>query len=494
MIKLTRRRVITSAVAGTLALGAGAIYWHGTGGGTIGPIIPARLKIPARLNGRNEQGVQVYDLTLQNGETEFIDGYQTRTNGINGSYLGPTLMMRNGSPVRIKVNNQLGEPSTLHWHGMHLPASQDGGPHQMINPNETWSPEFTIKQKAASLWYHSHLMGATGAQIWRGLAGMLIIEDEQTDGLNLPKTYGVDDLPLVLQDRWFTSNGQLDYELSMHSRMMGMSGNVPLANGILGAYFEATSSCLRLRILNGSNASTYNLAFDNGQSFHQIATDGGLLEAPVALSQLRLAPGERAEIVVDLEAGKNIVLQNQAEHLSSLMSGTESAPALDFLHIRPAAQLSQAPALPLQLTQMQWLNPADATKTRIFDLQMSMGMSAMMGTDSNSHTINGKAMDMQRIDEVVKLGDTEIWQLQNSSMMPHPFHMHDVQFQILDRDGSKPPANEQGRKDIVLVQPGEVVRIIMRFEDYADNAPFMYHCHILEHEDAGMMGQFVVVA
>jgi FtsP/CotA-like multicopper oxidase with cupredoxin domain len=147
-----------------------------------------------------------------------------------------------------------------------------------------------------------------------------------------------------------------------------------------------------------------------------------------------------------------------------------------------------------QLTRMQWLNPADAIQIRIFDLQMSMGMSAMMGTASNSHTINGKAMDMQRIDEVVKLGDTEIWQLQNSSMMPHPFHMHDVQFQILDRNGIKPSANEQGRKDIVLVQPGEVVRIIMRFEDYADGSPFMYHCHILEHEDAGMMGQFVVVA
>jgi FtsP/CotA-like multicopper oxidase with cupredoxin domain len=493
MIKLTRRNVMQSAVAGTLAVGAGSFFWSSQSFANHGAIPSSRLKIPPKLEGREEQGVQVYDLTLQNGKTVFVEGYQTQTSGINGTYLGPTLVMRNGSAVRINVTNQLGEASTLHWHGMHLPASQDGGPHQLIANKGVWSPEFTIKQQAASLWYHSHLMGQTGAQVWRGLAGMLIIEDDEIQRLNLPHEYGVDDIPLVLQDRSFTQNGQLDYGLSMHSKMMGKSGNLPLTNGTLVAYFEAKTTRLRLRLLNGSNASTYHLALDNGQSFEQIATDGGLLEAPVKLSMVRLAPGERAEIVVDLSAGQPITLQNITQTSASMMDENNNAPNFNFLEIRPHQTLTQIQATPEQLNRIEWLQETDAVKTRSFNLQMTMGMGAMMG-GTNSHTINDKAMDMGRIDEVVKRGTTEIWQLSNTSMMPHPFHMHDVQFQILDRNGRKPPANEQGRKDVVLVDPGEVVRIIMRFEDYAEDAPFMYHCHILEHEDAGMMGQFLVVS
>ncbi len=216
------------------------------------------------------------------------------------------------------------------------------------------------------------------------------------------------------------------------------------------------------------------------------------------MNLLQLAPAERAEIIVDLVAGENVTLLNVAVGASSsggMMGGeNNNAPAFPFLEIRPASSLTQSADLPPHLTTMEWLNEADAVKTRVFDLEMQMGMGRMMSGGGNSHSINGKVMDMARIDEVVKLGDTEIWELRNVSMMPHPFHMHDVQFQILDRNGQPPAANEHGRKDVVMVNPGEAVRIIMRFEDYADaNAPFMYHCHILEHEDAGMMGQFVVV-
>ncbi len=213
------------------------------------------------------------------------------------------------------------------------------------------------------------------------------------------------------------------------------------------------------------------------------------------LNFLQLAPAERAEIVVDLVAGENIMLNNVTVGSSGggMMSENNNAPAFPFLEIRPANSLTQSAELPSRLTTMEWLSESDAVKTRVFDLEMQMGMGRMSG-GGNSHSINGKVMDMKRIDEVVNLGDTEIWVLRNVSMMPHPFHMHDVQFQILDRSGRPPAANEHGRKDVVMVNPGEVVRIIMRFEDYADaNAPFMYHCHILEHEDAGMMGQFVVV-
>jgi blue copper oxidase len=489
MTNITRRRVLKSAVAGSIAVGAATIYWPSSSFAGHVNIQPKPLIIPAQLHGREDRGVQVYDVTLQNGETEFFDGYQTRTSGINGSYLGPTLMMRNANPVRINVTNKLGESSTLHWHGMHLPAAQDGGPHQVIANNEMWSPEFTVKQKAASLWYHPHLMGKTGEHVWRGLAGMVIIEDEETDELDVPSDYGVDDIPLVLQDRWFTEDGQLDYKLSMHSKMMGMSGNIPLANGTVLAYFEASTTRLRIRLLNGSNASTYNLALSNGERFSQIATDGGLLESPVSLNLLRLSPGERAEIVVDLQAGKAVSLINIALSQGDMMSGeNNNAPKFSFLDIRPQTTLVASEELPDQLTQIDWLKESDATATRTFSLENGMGMM------SGGATINGKEMDIDRIDEVVKRGTTEIWQLRNPSRMTHPFHMHDVQFQILDRNGKPPFANENGRKDVVLVHPGEQVRIIMRFEDYADEeTPYMYHCHILEHEDDGMMGQFLVV-
>ena len=483
MTKLTRRYVLKSAVSGSVAVGLAAIYWPSSSFANHVNILPKPLSVPVQTHGREDNGVQVYDVTLQNGVTEFFDGYYTRTSGINGSYLGPTLMMRNGESVRINVANQLGEDSTLHWHGMHLPATQDGGPHQVVAHDQVWSPEFTVKQKAASLWYHPHLMGKTGEHVWRGLAGMVIIEDEETDVLNLPSEYGVDDIPLVLQDRWFTEDAQLSYKLSMHSKMMGMSGNIPLTNGTVLAYFDATTTRLRMRLLNGSNASTYNLALSNGHDFSQIATDGGLLESPVSLKVLRLSPGERAEIIVDLQAGKAVNLINVSLH-----QGDDNAPQFNFLDIRPQASLVASEELPDLLTQIDWLKESDATVTRTFSLETSM---AMM---SGGASINGKVMDIGRIDEVVKRDTTEIWRLRNPSMMTHPFHIHDVQFQILDRNGQPPTANENGRKDVVLVHPREEVRIIMRFEDYADeHAPFMYHCHILEHEDEGMMGQFLVV-
>jgi len=510
--KLSRRRFMQTTALGTLAAG-GAVYL-GAGALTTREGIakihsPTALKIPPLQTGRDESGTQVYDLTLQNSSTEFFKGIKTKTSGISGSYLGPTLKMRAGNKVRINVTNELGELSTLHWHGMHLPASQDGGPHQLVKSGETWSPEFEIKQKAASLWYHPHHIGKTAEHVWRGMAGMLIVEDDEADSFGLPNKYGVDDIPLVLQDRTFSSDGAMDYSPSMPSIMMGMIGNTPLANGTLSAFFEAKSKLLRLRILNGSNASFYNLGFADNKPFKQIATDGGLLEAPVELTRLVLAPGERAEIIVEMNNSETAVFRNYkwtatttggtngmggmmgGGMMGGMMGGT--TPEFAFVTIRAAAKLANSPPLPANLAKIDWRKETDATVTRKFDFQMNMGPRVMVGL-VDSHVINGKAMKMSRIDETVKLDTTEIWEISNSSFMAHPFHVHDVQFHILDRNGKQPPQNERGRKDTVLVNPGETVRIIMKFEDYADpNSPFMYHCHILEHEDAGMMGQFVVV-
>lgn len=494
----TRRQFLQTTALASLAVGTATLT---TSTAMAKTSEPSALNIPRLETGRVESGVRIYDLALQNGTMEFFKGTSTKTSGINGAYLGPTLKMRDGEKVRINVKNNLKEISTLHWHGMHLPASQDGGPHQIVKSGEIWSPEFTIKQKAASLWYHPHLKGKTAEHVWRGMAGMLIIEDDESDALELPNQYGIDDLPLVLQDRNFEANGNMPYDPSMHFIMMGMTGGTPLANGTTSAYFEAKTNQLRLRILNGSNASIYNLGFDNDKSFKQIASDGGLLEASVKLTRLELAPAERAEILIELEANEKITLRNFGSGGSSgnggmmggMMGNNGSVPNFKFLEIRAAGTLEQSSTVPDKLVTIDRLREEDADQTRTFDLTMNMGPLVMMGL-KNSHLINDKVMKMSRIDETVKLGDTEIWIIHNHGSMRHPIHIHDVQFQILDRDGRAPPPNEQGRKDVVLVNPGETVRLIMKFEDYADpNAPFMYHCHILEHEDAGMMGQFVVV-
>ena len=487
----------------------GAIAVSGILGSTLAgfgqraPLHINPLKIPAQEHGKREGNATVYDLTVQNGTSEFIDQIRTATRGINGSYLGPTLRFKDGDNVKINVKNTIGETTTLHWHGLHLPANQDGGPHQPIKDGETWSPEFQIKQRAASFWYHSHLMHKTAEQVWQGLAGMIIVEDAESEVLDLPRDYGVDDFPVVLQDRRFSNDGEMYYDPSRHDVMSGLVGNIPFANGTVSAFVEAKSALLRLRILNGSNASTYNLGFSDNRPFQQIGTDGGLLEAPAKTDNIILSPGERAEIVVDVSGGKNFILQSRSngsnqgmgmmrQGIGRMMNGGNSE-TFNFLEIRPSETLKFSSTVPAKLTEIDWLNPTDAVKIRKFVLEMSMGPMMMLGF-GNSHTINDKAMQINRIDEVVKRGDTEIWEIGNTSPLPHPFHIHDVQFQILDRNGKKPHAGERGLKDTVLVYPGEIVRVIAKFTDYADpDLPYMYHCHILEHEDAGMMGQFTVV-
>jgi len=454
------------------------------------------LAIPPVDQGRIEGDVRIFDLSLQSGQTEFFGGLKTATNGINASYLAPVLRMHSGETVRMNVTNNLTFNSTLHWHGLNVPARADGGPHQVIEPKQTWSPEFTIHEKASTMWYHSHQLHETASQVWSGLAGMMIIDDAETSALDLPDNYGVNDVPLVLQDRRFYRDGSMPYERSMHDEMAGMVGNVALVNGTVQPFFEVTSEKIRLRLLNGANASIYNLAFSDGRQFAQVASDGGLLSEPVAMTELRLAPGERAEIVVEFEPDQNVQLNSIGGGGSSgmgMMQGAQN-PVFNMIEFRSAKSLEKSGKLPESLANLPNASESDAVLTRSFLLEMpGMGPMRMMGL-GGGFTIDGQAMDMDRVDEVVKIGDTEIWEITNTGPMIHPFHIHNTQFRILDRDGRTPPANEAGLKDTVVVDPGETVRLLVRFENYTDEKrPYMYHCHILEHEDAGMMGQFTVV-
>lgn len=441
------------------------------------------LPIPPLLENLDKTGQTAqFKMAAQRGAREFFPGKMTQTFGYNGAFLGPTIRVRNGQWFRLQVDNNLPEVTTLHWHGMHLPAKWDGGPRQPIAPGASWNPEFTIKQQAATLWYHPHAMGKTGEQVYHGLAGLVLVEDEVSDRLDIPKDYGVDDIPVVIQDRRFFSDGQFAYVQNMHEVMNGVIGNYMLVNGAMSPTLAVDKQLVRLRLLNGSNSSIYKISF-SGLPFQMIASDGGFLDRPVKMTSILLSAGERAEVVLDLSTF-------QGKRLSMLVD-QRGGDRFEALQIDVANTLKKASKLPQALQKVERIPESEASYKRRFVMQ-SLGMGMMGG---GRLTINGKKMDISRIDEKVKLGATEIWEITNQSgmmmSMPHSMHLHDVQFQILDRDGRRPPAHEQGRKDTVLIQPGETVRIISRFLDY--KGVYMYHCHLLEHEDDGMMGQFEVV-
>ena len=392
-----------------------------------------------------------------------------------------------------------------------MPAAADGGPHQIIEAGGSWDAKFHVNQAAGTFWYHSHLVGKTAEQVYKGLAGMLIVEDEFSDSLALPSEYGVDDIPLVIQDRNFNADGSFRYMNSPMESMLGSFGNTVMVNGTISARFEPSTRLVRFRLLNASNARTYNLAFSDGRAMQQIACDGGFLNAAVAMQQIELAPGERCEVIVDFSDGAAVDLISlpmaaDSPYRTTGMIGnmhTMNQVRLQVLSIRPQSNLQRSPEIPPVLTSLPELNPNSADRLRQFTLSSAMGM-GMMGRGrgtrgrmgggmSGMHTINGTGMDMSVINERVPVGSTEIWEITNDSMMMHPFHIHHGQFRIVSSNNRAWPAHEQAYKDTVKVGPGQTVRVLMKFDDYADpNLPYMYHCHILEHEDAGMMGQFVV--
>lgn len=471
------------------------------------------LAIPPLLNGQPDNALRRYALTVRRGSSQFLPDRSTPTFGINGDYLGPTLRLSRGDAVAIRVSNQLGEATTMHWHGMHVPVTADGGPHQVIEDGDDWEARFTVLQRGATCWYHSHVLDRTGYQVYHGLSGLIIIDDEETRAESLPSEYGVDDIPLIIQDRTFNEDGSFRYIGMPMDVMAGMYGDAILVNGTLNPRFAPTRSRTRFRLLNGSNARVYTLAFSDRRPFQLIASDGGLLESPVTLTSLELAPAERVEILVDFSDGNATRLvslpmavdspNNAVGMMGNMLAINQQA--FDILSLEPAAGLRPAAPLPRQLARLETVSESDAQVQRRLVLSMTMGMMGggrgpggpgganrgrgMMG----GFQINGEAMDMAVINQRVTLGSTEIWTLVNDSMMMHPFHIHHGQFRILDRNGSPPALHERGYKDTVKVGPGETVRFIMRFENFSNaSQPYMYHCHILEHEDNGMMGQFTV--
>ncbi len=442
-------------------------------GAALDTSVAAPLSIPALLEPTYDgAGVAHYDLKLGESRHDYRQTALTDTYSYNGmSVLGPTLRLRTGDSVVISVTNELDEVTTAHWHGADVPAEDDGGPHSLIEPGATWIADFDVIQPAATLWYHPHVHGSTAEQVYRGAAGLIIIEDDNSAAATLPSTYGVDDIPVIIQDREFTGDGQLDFAIDDDGR--GKLYSTLTVNGTINPFVDVPEGLVRLRLLNGSQARIYNLSVE-GADMSMIASDGGYLASPVALRQLVLAPGDRAEIVVNV--------------------GMESAALVDrrlgrVLEMRPNGAASGTGLLPDKLATIERIPESEITVDRIFDMDEER-RSRQSGT---RWTINGAEFDMSRIDFEVRLGDTERWILTGDEGQ-HVFHPHQTQFQILSINGEPPPPEESGWEDSVLVNDEREVVIVARFNTYAaEDTPYMFHCHILDHEDLGMMGQFLII-
>ena len=445
--------------------------------------------IPDTLSGAT------FNLNIKDTFAQIVNtGNQTITGGINGKFWGPTLFFNKGDVVHMNVKNGLNDSTTLHWHGMHLPAVMDGGPHQIIPPGTTWQPYWEVKNEASTYWYHPHLHEMTEEQITKGIGGLIIVRDEVESKLALPRTYGVDDIPLVLSDRDISTSNQFTVVPYGDSMMTNMT---------LRAQYTVPAQVVRFRVLNGGVERSYNLGFSDGRTFQVIASDGGLLSAPVPLTRYLIHSGERIEILVDFsnQNGTSLNLMAYNSTLGQSIAGGDFFPNGPFanylarkdfnvLHINVGPQTS-APitTIPTSLRTVTTIPQANANITR----KLTISDTTVAGITGAAFVINHKFFNYNYNNYEVPLNNTEIWEITSSSNFGHPFHIHDVEFNILSVDGAAPVAAQAGWKDVVFVPSKTTVKFIAKFDDFADDLhPFMYHCHIALHEDEGMMGQFVV--
>ncbi|MEG0277874.1 MAG: multicopper oxidase CueO [Morganella sp. (in: enterobacteria)] len=505
------------------------------------------LGIPPLLPSDNAQKIT---LNIQQGQVSFAAGKTTPTWGYNGDLLGPALKLKRGKPVTVDIVNKLPEATTVHWHGLEISGEQDGGPQAIIEPGKTRTVNFTPDQPEATCWFHPHTHGKTGYQVAMGLAGLVLIEDENSATTGLPNQWGVDDIPVVLQDKRLKANGEIDYQLDVMSAAVGWFGDMMLTNGAVYPQHMAPRGWLRLRLLNGCNARSLRIATSDGRPLYVVASDGGLLGEPVKLQELPILMGERFEVLVDTSDGQPFdIITLPVRQMGMTLAPFDNP--LPVLAVRPTLDAARG-KLPDVLAAMPALIDASRLPVREFRLMMDMrldmqgmmmltdkyGPQAMAGMGNhggmgnmgghgnmgggmkgmsrgmhgggnsggghcgsgsidmmNANSINGLPFSMTESAFDVKQGQTERWVISGvGDMMLHPFHIHGTRFRILSEGGRKPAAHRQGWKDIVRIE-GDVSEVLVKFDHPATNAhPYMAHCHLLEHEDTGMMTGFTVTA
>ena len=334
----------------------------------------------------------------------------------------------------------------------------------------------------------------TARQVMYGLAGVLHVTDGRDDARGLPSNYGIDDLTLVLQDRQFDWRGRIKYDVGMHETMNGVKGDTLLVNGQIDASAVVPRGVVRCRLVNGSNARIYRLSMSDDRPMHLVATEGGFLDQPVPLNRLTLAPGERYEVLIDFSSGADSILMSDDvanSPMGGMMGGSRGGARFGVL------PLAVDPSLPVRIEKLPEALDGDmpdlgATNApvRHLSLDMSMGMGMMIARSGGQFSINGAPFDRSSLNFSVGQNSIERW-IVRADMMMHPFHVHGVRFQVASENGQPPKVQNRGWKDTVLVD-GQL-ELLMQFEKPAPaSAPYMYHCHILEHEDGGMMGQFSV--
>jgi bilirubin oxidase len=460
------------------------------------------LFIPDTLSGTT------FNLSVQTGTKQFIGTNNTPTFGYNGNFLGPTLLINKGDSITLNVTNNLSVGTTVHWHGFHVSAMNDGGPHQIIGPGNTWSPSFKMRNEAATFWYHPHGEGKTEIQISKGLAGMIIVRDTTEANYILPRTYGVDDFPLIVQSKAF----DILYQFATATH----EDSIMMVNGTINPYLEVPGQVVRLRLLNASADRTYNFGLSDNSNFYLIGSDGGLLSQPYSTNRVRLSTGERAEILIDFSAystGSQLFLKSYASELTRgiigadsvgtssivIMEGYYSNPlnGTDFnvlrFDIEPPSP-SPVTTVPASFAPKVPLPESSVDVSRSIHFSPDTITSGSQGYVDGPFFMNNTPFNMDSINIVTYLNDVEIWTLTNSTMVAHPFHIHDIEFYVLDINGTPPPPEYQGLKDVILVKPDDTVRFITQFTTFSDPAvPYMFHCHLLHHEDDGMMGTFLVI-
>ncbi len=446
-----------------------------------------------------------------------VKGRKDAVKKIPGSYLGPVIRVKRGEKVRVNYKNMLDEESIVHWHGLHIPEEMDGHPRYVIDGGEEYVYEFEIMNRAGTYWFHPHPHGKTGPQVYAGLAGLFIVSDREEESLNLPN--GKYDIPLVIQDRTFDSDNQLVYLKNPMDRMMGFLGEQVLVNGKPDLKVSVSTRAYRVRLLNGSNSRIYKVALSNNKPLTVIGVDGGLLEKPVVKNYITLAPAERADLIIDfsgLELNEKIELvslsfpdpNSGGGMMMGGSSGLRNGAPFKLVTFEINKVVSNSFKLPSRLSKI----PAIDTRKAINKSNPRRFVFAM---SRMSWTINGRTFGMTDVanDEIVKLNTTEIWEFINGGSMgmgmgmgmmggmmkmPHPVHIHQLQFRIVERSyednalwrALKDGFLDEGWKDTFLLLPGMKVKVLISFKDYP--GLFLYHCHNLEHEDMGMMRNYLI--
>jgi blue copper oxidase len=482
------------------------------------------LPIPPELRPNPDR---VTALDARTGSMRFLDDKVTATYGINGPYLGPAIRMRRGDNVVAQVTNNVPENITMHWHGLIIPGAADGGPHQVIAPGKQWKTELSINQPAATLWFHPHYYPSTAGEVIKGLAGLIIIDDEDSARLPLPSRWGIDDIPLIIQDRRFSPDGQFFDRMNIVAVTNGYVGDTVLVNGAHYPEARTARGWLRLRILNGSNARSYRLAASDGRSLYVIASDGGLLESPVELKEMLVHVGERFELLVDGRNGGafDLVTLPVSQEIMRLPPFDQSLP---LVTIRPdgadgggqmPSSLAALPALPKEpppLSQELVMNMFKDAQGMMLLKKAGLAMGGTGKIDPevaarvvslivnepalpeseqlSANGVNGKSFSLQQINFNAVRNQDLHWRIaEGTDQMLHPVHIHGCQFRIISKDGKPPEAYRAGWKDTAPVEAGGITEILLRFPYPAGrDGSYMAHCHILEHEDSGMMAQFTV--